>query len=294
MSVHARQRTRRHILTQLELTVNHVFRNTLLAAAVALACGGQAIGADTTHRETEQVSNARRETQILTGFSMNVHLHTYDLVVSVEGARAALSGAVETTIEKDLAQRIAMDADGVTSVENRITVDTGHARPRAVGHERSFGEKVEDATITAMIESKLLWNSGTAELGILVHTDNGKVTLTGHTRNSGEKELAMQLARNTNGVIAVDNRIALGTAQPAPARASDRDAVSDTWITSKVKSSLLFARGIDSFDIAVTTVDGMVSLSGSVDNAAQRELAVRIARDIRGVKKVEAAGLTAG
>jgi len=274
--------------------VHQVFRNTALTVAVALVCCGQATAADTARRDTEQVSNARRETQILTSFDMNTHLHAYDLVVSVEAHKAILGGAVENAIEKALAQRIAMDAEGITTVDNRIAVDASRATPGTPGHERTFGEKVEDATITATIESKLLWNSSTAGLNIDVETDNGTVTLSGHARNSGEKDLAMRSAKDTRGVVAVDNRITLGATLPVQARLLDKEAVSDTWITSKVKSSLLFTRGIDRLDIAVTTTDGTVSLSGTVDTAAQRELAVRIARDIRGVRKVEAAGLIVG
>ena len=70
--------------------------------------------------------------------------------------------------------------------------------------------------------------------------------------------------------------------------------VSDAWITSRVKSSLMFTRGVSSFDITVTTVNGVVSLNGMVDSTAERELAVRVAQDVRGVKKVEASGLKAG
>ncbi|HEX6834008.1 MAG TPA: BON domain-containing protein [Rudaea sp.] len=274
--------------------MRHVIRNSILAAAVAIACAGPAMASDSARHDTEQVSNARRETQILTGFSMNTHLHSYDLIVSVEGNRAVLTGAVESGVEKELAQHIAMDADGITSVDNRITVDSGPARMRAVGHERSFGEKVEDATVTATVKSKLLWNSNTNGLDIHVDTGSGKVTLTGHTRNSSEKDLAARLAKDTDGVVAVDNRLVLGTAPAVQAAAPGQDTISDAWITSKVKSSFLFTRGIDSMDIAVTTLDGTVSLSGTVDNLAQRELAVRIARDIRGVKRVEAAGLIVG
>jgi hyperosmotically inducible protein len=70
--------------------------------------------------------------------------------------------------------------------------------------------------------------------------------------------------------------------------------MTDSWITSKVKSSLVFTRGVNGFAITVTTLNGTVSLQGVVDSAAERELAVRVTRDIRGVLKVDAQGLKVG
>ncbi len=55
----------------------------------------------------------------------------------------------------------------------------------------------------------------------------------------------------------------------------------------------MFTRGVSSFDIGVTTLNGVVSLKGVVDSAAERELAVRVARDVRGVKKIDAGELKA-
>jgi hyperosmotically inducible protein len=48
------------------------------------------------------------------------------------------------------------------------------------------------------------------------------------------------------------------------------------------------------FDIAVTTSNGIVTLKGMVDSKAGRELAMEVAQDVPGVKRVDAAGLTVG
>ena len=282
--------------------MNLIISKAILAGSIALSLGGiaSAFAADVKQGETlnEQVADARRETQILTGFSMNRHLHAFDLTVIVDGNKAVLNGMVEDGIDKDLAGRIAADADGIKFVENRIVIEAGYVRPRQVS-ERGFGEKVEDATISATIKSKLLWNSTTDGLDLHVDTNNGKVTLTGFARSSGEKEQAGRIAKYTHGVVAVNNEIALGAKAETFTTMKSQDGkaeqvMSDTWITSKVKSSLMFTRGVDSFDIAVTTLNGVVSLSGMVDSTAERELAMRVTQDVRGVRKVEAEGLTVG
>ena len=70
--------------------------------------------------------------------------------------------------------------------------------------------------------------------------------------------------------------------------------VDDTWITTKVKSSLLADSDVAGLDIEVETLNGVVTLSGQVDEQAQIDHATRIARDIEGVTSVQTAALTVG
>lgn len=63
--------------------------------------------------------------------------------------------------------------------------------------------------------------------------------------------------------------------------------VTDTWITTKVKSSLLTADGVSGTDISVSTENGVVTLEGHVDSQAEIDRAVAVARDIEGVVDVD-------
>lgn len=280
-----------------------IMHKLALAGAIALSLGriGTVWAADPKPLDTmaEHVNDARREAQIWTSFAVNPHLHAFELTVKVDGNKAVLNGKVENSVAKDLAEQIAQGVDGITHVDNRIVVDSSYERPKHASSERGFSEKVEDATTTATIKSKLLWNSHTDGLDIHVDTNNGKVTLTGSAATSAEKDLAGQIARNTEHVVGVNNEIAVSGKPDASARAKStgehaEQAVSDSWISTKVKSSLMFTRGVSSFDIDVATTNGVVSLKGTVDSAAERELAVRVAQDVRGVKKVDASGLKGG
>lgn len=69
------------------------------------------------------------------------------------------------------------------------------------------------------------------------------------------------------------------------------DAASDTWITTKVKSTLLVEDATPGMDIEVETKDGVVSLSGTVATEAEKEAAVAKAKGIKGVREVSADGL---
>lgn len=68
--------------------------------------------------------------------------------------------------------------------------------------------------------------------------------------------------------------------------------IDDTWITTKVKSSLLADSDVSGLDIEVETVNGVVTLTGQVDEQAQIDRATEIARDIEGVTEVRTAAVT--
>jgi len=280
--------------------MHNTSRKIVLAASIALGLAGLggAFAAEPKSADTkiEQIADVRREAQIMTTYGMNRHLRDFNLSVMVDGNKAVLDGTVQDGVAKDLAEQIAMGVDGIRHVDNRIVVDVNYMLPQRASSDRSFGEKVEDATITATIKSKLLWNSNTDGLDIHIDTNNGKVTLSGSASNDAEKSLAGRIAKESDGVVGVKNDLALvnksdTVVKSQPAVAKPQPTMSDGWITAKVKSSLMFTRGVDSLDIKVTTRDGVVSLQGVVDSTAERELAIRVAQDIRGVKKVDASSL---
>ena len=270
------------------------------AIALGLCIVAPAMAVEPAVRETmsERIADARHEAQILTSFSMNRHLRDYAFTVSVNGTRASIGGNVEDEVAKDLAGHIARRVDGITEVDNDIVVDAGYIRTTSAETTRRFGDTIDDATIDASIKYKMLWNSRTDGLDIHVASDNGRVRLSGTAGSDAERNLAVRIARDTAGVTSVDNQIALNgkTGTPAEPRSgtSPNGPMTDSWITSKVKSSLVFTRGVNGFAITVTTLNGTVSLQGVVDSAAERELAVRVTRDIRGVLKVDAQGLKVG
>ena len=61
---------------------------------------------------------------------------------------------------------------------------------------------------------------------------------------------------------------------------------SDAWISTKVKSALLWNSNVPGNRIDVDAESGVVTLTGEVDSESQKELARRIADDIQGVREV--------
>ncbi len=60
----------------------------------------------------------------------------------------------------------------------------------------------------------------------------------------------------------------------------------DAWITTKVKSALT-AEGLDPLHVHVDTAGKVVTLSGTVETAADERKAVSLAKDVKGVAGVQ-------
>jgi hyperosmotically inducible protein len=73
---------------------------------------------------------------------------------------------------------------------------------------------------------------------------------------------------------------------------SSQQPVSDTWITTKVKTELATTEGIKSGDISVTTKNGLVTLSGTVSSKAQVQKSIAVAKAVKGVRDVDSTALT--
>lgn len=68
--------------------------------------------------------------------------------------------------------------------------------------------------------------------------------------------------------------------------------VDDAWITTKVKSEFATTSEIPATNISVDTRDGMVRLTGTVGSNMEKNRAVQVAHQVKGVKGVDATGLT--
>jgi len=76
--------------------------------------------------------------------------------------------------------------------------------------ERSAGQVVDDAGITAKVKAALIAEKGVNGMSINVDTSQGNVTLTGKVPDQSQVERATQVARGIDGVKAVENRLSVG------------------------------------------------------------------------------------
>ena len=289
-------------------SINKPLKQTILATALAaLVAPGLALAGDKAGTSTDMDKNtsvmmdmsaaekdAYREGQIWATYVTNPGLNALDLRVDVEGNKATISGTVETPIQKRLAERIADRTEGVALVDNQVKVDPALV-VTVVEPLPGYATYVADATLEAMVDSKLLWNQYTDGLDIDVSAEGGVVTLTGVADTPNSRALAGRLAASTPGAVLVHNKLNLDPdqkGQVATAEAADDDdLLSDAWITAKTNSTLLWTEGVHGSDIDVETKDGVVTLEGTVESGFEKELAIDIAQGIRGVERVDASGL---
>lgn len=100
-------------------------------------------------------------------------------------------------------------------------------------------------------------------------------------------------------VLAFCSALALGAVSLGPSIAFANDdmpeksdqPVTDTWITTKVKTELATTDGVKSTDISVTTKDGIVALVGVLGTQAAVDKAVAATQGVKGVKRVDSSGL---
>lgn len=250
---------------------------------------------------TQSLTDVRQEVQIWTTYALNPYLRADNLKVTVKDGKATLTGIVPEGVNKDLAKEIALGVDGIKDVDNQIEVvaepNVSSAHPMS-----DFAKTIDDATITAAVKSKLLWSRYTDGLETTVVTKSGRVLLTGTAESGAAKDLAGSLARNTHGVVSVVNALIVSdkkTSDTEKAKGAivtaSKDAersISDSWITTKVKSTLLYSSNVSGTDVEVTTKAGVVSLAGNLSSGAEKALTIELAQNVRGVKSVESKNLT--
>ena len=193
-----------------------------------------------------------------------------------------------------------------TTIALALGVTAVAAQDSAAAPERTAGQVVDDATITASVKSKLLADERTKGFDVNVDTAKGVVTLTGGADSEPAKRAAQELAGQVEGVILIKNELIVATAgsearqdaNTATASGEVREAmdeagdgIDDAWITSKVKTQLLADGAVKGTRITVETKANVVTLGGNADTAAARAKAIEIAAATKGVAKVDASGL---
>lgn len=157
--------------------------------------------------------------------------------------------------------------------------------------------KLKDVWVEARLESAYLFNPNLNNFDINTSAENGKVQLTGEVKSDIDKDLAGEIAKSLDGVTAVENDLEVkADLDPDTANGNKEDrrfgqVVTDATITAKVKTKLLANDNISGTDIDVDTENNVVSLTGTVGSAVQKQLAEYIAKNTSGVKSVNSSHL---
>jgi hyperosmotically inducible protein len=152
---------------------------------------------------------------------------------------------------------------------------------RAPAASTTIGTEIDDSLLTTRVKAALLDNIDIKSLDLKVETRKGDVMLSGFVDNQDQIDHALAIARSVPGVVMVSNGVSL---KGAPTTIGTK--LDDGIITAQVKAALMADDSVKSTGIAAVTRDGIVQLSGFVNNQPQIDRALAVAGSIKGVVRI--------
>ena len=235
----------------------------MMAAAASLTTGMRANASEMDDRIESSAKKSYVFKTYLSGDDIKVH--------SKDGA-VTLTGKVSEEAHKTLANDTVAGTPGVTSVDNQLELMNA---PTAN----------TDAWISAKVKTTLLFHRSVSAGKTEMSVKDGIVTLWGEAGSQAQKDLTTEYAKDVEGVREVKNNMTVSNA-PKTEKATIGENIDDASITAQVKMSLLSHRSTSALSTKVETNKGVVVLYGKAKNAAEKDLATKLAGDINGVNSV--------
>jgi len=192
--------------------------------------------------------------------------------VQVRDGKVVLKGTVGSAAEKRLAL---LDAyvHGVTSVDDSGLEVERWSRDKELRKNKYVVKSDEE--IRQAVEDALMYDPRVASFNVTpeVADDGSTVILRGTVDNLKAKRAAAQDARNTVGVIRIDNRIKVRPGEP----------LSDRRIEDRVRRALVRHPYVESYEITVDVTNGVADLYGAVDTYFEKSQAEGVTSRVNGV-----------
>ena len=199
---------------------------------------------------------------------------SYEIKVDANNGQITLSGTVESWQEKQLSEYVAKGVLGVKSIENNISVN--------------YTSNRSDYEIQKDIEQSLKNDVRIDNALIDVAVNNGKVKLSGAVGSANEKTLAYSKAW-TAGTNSVNNKNLKVTewARNENLRKGKYVSKTDTEIKDAVVDAFIYDPRVFSFNPDVSVLNGVVTLTGEVNNLKAKKAAEQNAKNVVGVFRVK-------
>ena len=172
-----------------------------------------------------------------------------NITVHVNEHVATLEGAVASFRRKLAAQKIVSGYDGIREVRNELCVEPAAAVP--------------DDEVAEAVRNCLDSSADLVKETVTVEVSGGKVTLTGTVATVYERLTAEDIARGIRGVRDVVNMLNVNHAH----------RIDDHELMNGVQAALSRSGGLKHCDVHAAIAEDTVVLSGTVQNAWQREVA---------------------
>ena len=146
----------------------------------------------------------------------NGNLDSFDINTDVKNGNVVLTGKVENSVDKKLAEELVANIDGVTSVDNKLTVVADNDMHSDMSDDMEEGveegtSELTDAKIATVIKTRLLMDTDISGFDIDVDVENGIVKLTGEVDSDAERDLAVEIAKNASDIKDVESDLRVVT-----------------------------------------------------------------------------------
>ena len=222
----------------------------------------------------ESSEDTATTTKVRTALKLSKHVSPFDIDVKTKQGAVNLTGQVPSEEVKAMAGVIAQDTSGVKELHNNLVVDPG---TRPTPEASRLTERVADLEIKSIIEDTLRKNPELKDRPIELVVRERKVSLNGVVDTESQKNLAQQIAWGVQGVVAVANNLSVTT----PTNAAPEDK-----LAKRVEFELYSTKAFSLNTLQIHSLDGTVTLAGSVSTRAEKLLAEKITQTVSGVKKV--------
>jgi len=200
----------------------NVMKRSILSMIVAtsLTTAAYAGDMDTDNKWEKGAKDAWIDGKAEATLLFNGNLDSFDINTDVKNGNVVLTGKVENSVDKKLEEELVANIDGVTSVDNKLTVVADNDMHSDMSDDMSddMEEGVEegtseltDAKIATVIKTRLLMDTDISGFDIDVDVENGVVTLTGEVDSDAERDLAVEIAKNASDVKDVESDLRVVT-----------------------------------------------------------------------------------
>ncbi len=253
-----------------------IYRVPLMLVMVAMVALLTSVPVSATEMDNRIESSAKQS------YVFKTYLKDDDIKIQSKDGAVTLTGIVLEESRKGLARETVAGLPGVKSVDNRLEVKGAPPTPNS------------DAWVGEKVKATLLFHRNVNGSATRVQVNNGIVTLNGEASSKAQKQLTTEYARDVDGVKTVKNEMTVLTAaamKPGQTTMGEKmndvsESMDDASITGQVKMSLLFHRSTSAHNTKVETKEGVVTLYGKAENAAEKVLVSKLVNDVNGVKRV--------
>jgi hyperosmotically inducible protein len=168
--------------------------------------------------------------------------------------------------------------------------------PAAVAHDESVGTKSADTAAPPGVEPDAARNKHRAKAATDAVASNATATRTGSAAATRDEPAAETLVSSVDRAKSADESTSLPTTSSSPAEeqklaTSNESAASDSQITADVKSAIAGDSLSRDFNIGVTTIRGVVVLTGSLASQDAIDHVKEVAGKVQGVISVDTSAL---